>query len=267
MSTFFGIYSGLVVSTEDSLQLGRVKVRVPLVHGFEGNPSGLVIDNDLPWALPMGLPAGGSHDSGGISWIPVVGDQVWVQFLDGELEKPLWQWGNQNAKQAKVFTPPLHKYKKAAAALRAALARFGHWIEFLPGGLDFWTAKNWHFTILDGSYFRWQSPSGAKVELTDKNYSVSIGGDEKYTVGGNETHTVKGTTTWTVPQFYINGDLWVSGDSDGSGNFTAKFNNVNWTVRNSVTWQAPLTRIHGNLEVTGTVTVHGTVYSNHFHDL
>jgi hypothetical protein len=165
---YSGLYSAVAVSNADPLKVGRVKVRVLVLHGFIGNPAGIVPDADLPWALPRALPAGGTPESGGISWIPVVGDQLWVTFLDGDLDKPVWEWGNQNQTQAAGFHPPLHAYTGENATRRAALMRFGHWLTVLPVGHDQWTKSNHHFTITDATgEFKWRPESGAFLLLNN----------------------------------------------------------------------------------------------------
>jgi hypothetical protein len=180
---FYGKYGGRVVSTSDPLKIGRVKVRVPILHGIGGSDSGLVGDDDLPWTLPSSLAAGGSQESGGVSWIPVVDDQVWVEFLDGELDKPIWSWGNQNLDQAKKFgNLPLHQYDPVGSAVRrSAFTRFSHWWELLPTGHDIWTKSGYHFTIIDeqspgqpSGKLSWTTALGYLVSLDDSNKTLSV---------------------------------------------------------------------------------------------
>jgi len=173
---FLGTYAGRVVDNSDPYLFGRVKVRVPILHGFQGSQYDYVSDPDLPWAWPSGLAAGGSDESGGVSWIPVTGDQVWVRFLDGELEKPVWEWGNQNLDQAQAWGErPLHAYDKTGkAARRAALSRYGHWHEILPDRHDVWTKSNYHFEVVDeqggsntGGRLTWTTALGYLLSLDD----------------------------------------------------------------------------------------------------
>lgn len=178
---YLGTYAGQVVSTADALRAGRVKVRVPILHGLLGGPAGLITDEQLPWALPVALGAGGTHESGGMSWIPEPGDQVWVRFLDGSLAKPIWEWGNQNLKQIPNFgRTPLHAYSGSGnAARRGALTRFQHWLEFRPDGIAAWTKSNYIFEINDGGaqgtgYLSWTSALGFSVSLDDGSKSLSV---------------------------------------------------------------------------------------------
>jgi uncharacterized protein involved in type VI secretion and phage assembly len=74
----YGKYRGFVASNEDPDQLGRLQLRIPSVLGTE------VTD----WALPC-LPFGGTA---GLGWfvIPEQDAQVWVEFEEGELRRPIW---------------------------------------------------------------------------------------------------------------------------------------------------------------------------------
>ena len=99
----FAIYAGVVEGNQDPQQLARLKVRVPHVYGASTAGAGYVGTNDLPWAMPAGLPNGSNSTSGGLSHIPEVGDKVWVRFLDGEPEKPIWEWGMQTITDVKTF--------------------------------------------------------------------------------------------------------------------------------------------------------------------
>src|SRR3546814_1473831 len=96
-----GTYGGIVEKVNDPEKLGRVKVRVPHVYGATGGGTGFIGTNDIPWALPAGMPAGGSSNSGGFSHLPEPGDHVWVRFLDGQPEKPIREWGMQTITDAK----------------------------------------------------------------------------------------------------------------------------------------------------------------------
>src|SRR5262245_29509937 len=75
---YYGKYRGFVASNEDPDQLGRLQLRIPSVLGTE------VTD----WALPC-LPFGGTA---GLGWfvIPEQNAQVWVEFEEGELRRPIW---------------------------------------------------------------------------------------------------------------------------------------------------------------------------------
>lgn len=139
-----GLYAGAVEDVNDPELIGRIKVRVPHVYGPVG-VAGSIDTSDIPWAFPAGLPAGGSAASGGISWLPEPGDQVYVQFLDGEPEKPVWMWGNQTRAQKNKLK--LHQYENKKV-VRAGLTRYGHTIEFNSSSIIA-TSKSGYSVILD----------------------------------------------------------------------------------------------------------------------
>lgn len=75
--TFFGKYRGLVLSNLDPLQQGRLQVQVPDVAGL-----GMV-----NWAMPC-VPVAGIQN--GMFALPEPGSGVWVEFEQGDPEKPIW---------------------------------------------------------------------------------------------------------------------------------------------------------------------------------
>lgn len=139
-----GVYTGRVEDNKDPEKLGRLKVRVPIAYGN----SSQISTAQLPWALSRGLPAGGTSKSGGMDWLPDVGDQVWVTFLDGEAEKPLWEWATQSRPQARSFQ--LHQYDKNGKPFRAALTKFGHTVEINETSVILTTAKGNVILLDDG---------------------------------------------------------------------------------------------------------------------
>jgi len=78
-----GHYASVVENNDTELQAGRVKIRIPYLHGDVG-------DELLPWAKPMTLFSGGS-DTYGKSCIPEINSLVWVVF-DNETDmlKPFY---------------------------------------------------------------------------------------------------------------------------------------------------------------------------------
>jgi uncharacterized protein involved in type VI secretion and phage assembly len=74
---YWGKYRGLVVDRDDPERLGRLKLRVP----------SLLADAATGWAWPAAPYAGADV---GFFFVPKVGDLVWVEFAEGELEHPIW---------------------------------------------------------------------------------------------------------------------------------------------------------------------------------
>jgi len=149
----FGTYAGIVEANNDSEKLGRIKVRVPHVYGVTTTSSGYIGTNDLPWALPAGMPAGGSPASGGFSQLPEKGDKVWVRFLDGEPEKPIWEWGMQSRSDLEGLT--LHGYEESGGKVvkpnRTFWTRYGHSIEINQPSIIETTHAGYRLVLTDES--------------------------------------------------------------------------------------------------------------------
>jgi uncharacterized protein involved in type VI secretion and phage assembly len=77
-SKYYGKYRGFVMDADDPEQLGRVKLQIPSLLG----------DQITGWALPC-VPFGGSPNVGWFA-IPEVGAQVWIEFEEGDLRRPIW---------------------------------------------------------------------------------------------------------------------------------------------------------------------------------
>lgn len=188
-----GPYVGTVESNKDPEKLGRVKVSVPHVFGIPDTATGGVGINDLPWAIPAGLPAGGSAQSGGVDWLPEPGDQVLVFFLDGEPEKPVWMWMMQTIDQAKAYK--IYNYGVGTPVgnpTRAGLTRYGHTFEINSGSVLMSTSTGYQAVLLAGDRFlfngqaRISTPRGHLFEFDDQNnlLTLNVTGDCQQNIGG-----------------------------------------------------------------------------------
>lgn len=74
----YGKFRGSVTDDDDPQKRARVRLRVPAVLG----------DAETDWALPC-LPWGGVAGHG-LYCVPGVGAQVWVEFEEGDIGRPLW---------------------------------------------------------------------------------------------------------------------------------------------------------------------------------
>lgn len=93
---FYGKYRGMVINNVDPMKQGRMLVQVPDVLGL-GVSS---------WALPC-VPFAGIES--GAYAVPLVGSGVWVEFEQGNPEKPIWvgcYWGS-TAEVPKTTFPAL----------------------------------------------------------------------------------------------------------------------------------------------------------------
>lgn len=76
------IYEGTVVDRDDPDKLGRIKFAVP----------GL-IEPSSPWAFPVGTAGGGSKDRG-LFAVPEKGAEVYVFFVNGDIDEPRYLCGH-----------------------------------------------------------------------------------------------------------------------------------------------------------------------------
>ena len=74
----FGKFRATVIDNQDPQKRGRLKLRIPSV----------LADQDSDWALPC-LPYGGFGQQG-MFFVPDVDAQVWVEFEEGDISRPVW---------------------------------------------------------------------------------------------------------------------------------------------------------------------------------
>lgn len=88
---FPGFYRGRVEFRADPLQLGRVKIRVPQLHGIPNIGEDALTVEQLPYARRMNMGVGG-YDTGNFI-IPPVGSYVWIVFESGDPKKMVYLGG------------------------------------------------------------------------------------------------------------------------------------------------------------------------------
>jgi uncharacterized protein involved in type VI secretion and phage assembly len=74
----YGKFRGTVSDNQDPEKRGRLRLRVPAVLG----------DQETDWALPC-MPYGGGANYG-LFLIPTRDAQVWVEFEEGDIHRPIW---------------------------------------------------------------------------------------------------------------------------------------------------------------------------------
>lgn len=74
----YGKYRGFVTNNKDPKRIGRVKLVVPSVSD----------SHETNWALPC-LPFGGRAQQG-FFFVPEKDSQVWVEFEEGDINRPIW---------------------------------------------------------------------------------------------------------------------------------------------------------------------------------
>ena len=139
---YYGKYRGFVQDNADPEKRGRLCLIVPSV----------LAEEVTGWALPC-LPIAGMADAG-LFLVPEVGAQLWVEFEEGDLSKPIWVGGFwQKAGDAPAKPEgdePTRKTLKTPA---------GHLLEFEDAEGE--------------EYSRLEHPSGAALDL-DKDGNVAL---------------------------------------------------------------------------------------------
>ena len=78
---YYGVYQGFVTNIKDPEKRGRIKVICPLVLG--GNTESAWCDPVIPVA----------YDGGGDFCIPAKNEAVWILFIEGDSNRPVWLGG------------------------------------------------------------------------------------------------------------------------------------------------------------------------------
>lgn len=83
---YYGVYQGFVSNIKDPEKRGRIKVICPSVLG--GN-------TESGWCDPV-VPV--AYDNGGDFCIPAKNEAVWLMFIEGNSNKPVWigGWWSKN---------------------------------------------------------------------------------------------------------------------------------------------------------------------------
>lgn len=74
----YGKFRGFVVDVADPEKRGRIRLKIPAVLG----------DAESSWALPCMAFGGGAGF--GFFAVPPVDSQVWVEFEEGDINRPIW---------------------------------------------------------------------------------------------------------------------------------------------------------------------------------
>jgi uncharacterized protein involved in type VI secretion and phage assembly len=158
-----GIYPGKVENNIDPLNLARIQVSVADVGGSAV----------LSWAVPC-LPVTG--DGMGMFTVPPIGAGVWVAFVRGDADYPVWMggfYGNGEAPSLSQHVPP----GISGITLQTSGSN-GLVISDAPGG-----------GILI------QTAGGAKISVTDSAITISTGRGATLSLQGNTVDVNSGALT------------------------------------------------------------------------
>ena len=160
---YYGKYRGVVLNNVDPMQQGRLQIQVPDVAGLA----------PVTWAMPC-VPVAGIQN--GMFAPPLIGSGVWVEFEQGDPEKPIWVgcfWGSAAEVPALAHaTPP----GMQAITLQTTLQN-GLTVSDLPGptgGILLKSATGASLIVNDtGIYI--QNGKGASITLVGPTVTVNNG--------------------------------------------------------------------------------------------
>lgn len=195
---FYSIYRGFVSDVADPLRMGRILVSVPAVFGVD--PQTGDSPTNPNWAYPiMGAGAGE-----GFIHIPQVGDTVWVQFEDGDPDRPVWQHGSWTMRGGHNNAPrhAIGKNDNSDNKLRGTdtvpNSQFPggptttQTIQTPAGRLEFNSAQGEERVVLEHK-------SGSRIEiLPDGTVHVIAGGNKRQVTGGSLVEDTRGGATRTI---------------------------------------------------------------------
>jgi len=197
---YWGKYRGFVDDRDDKEKLGRLKLRVPSVLG----------DAITGWAWPA-MPYAGANL--GTFFLPQKDDLVWVEFVEGELEHPIWSgggWGKPGG-TAEIPDEAKDNYPDTQVI----------------------KTKSGHVIVLD------DKDGSELIKITDKGGSVlTMKQDGTFTLQAKKTITLiandgNGSTLTMDDQGKVSikskADIEIIAN-DGNGDITIKANNVSATV-------------------------------------
>ncbi len=152
--TFYGKYQGVVVNVLDPERRGRILVQVPAVYkdGLSG------------WAEPC-LPLVGIRS--GFLALPQLGSRVWIEFEQGDPERPIWCGG---------FWAP-GTAPSAIAPLQTVLQTTGGNVILIDdtpgiGGITLKTIAGDTFQISPATGILLQTFTGEKIEATPVGITI-----------------------------------------------------------------------------------------------
>jgi len=170
---WYGIFRAVVVEVEDPMFLDRVRVRVPEVMG----------NTVTDWVWPKSAAANWS-------WKPIIGERVWVEFENGDIDRPLYSgsWYPLQGDSNERSLPPevLADDKAAYTRTRVIRSPAGHKIlvkdpdpedTAAQNGITIETVFGHKIDMADGDddqKISIETPGGHKIELDDKNTILSI---------------------------------------------------------------------------------------------
>lgn len=169
-------YMAIVEDTNDPLKLGRVRIRIPSLHGGNENNSFYLDNSSLPWAKPAIL--NGAGNDVGQFIIPTKGTRVFVSFEYNDKSKPIYFGG--------VLTKIGNSFKEYNDN------------EETFSGKTFTISSNDRITDIDGEAYQviYKSFKGATILVNDKDGEETL----KIIDAAGQQITMKNSSEYALPR-------------------------------------------------------------------
>lgn len=210
----YGKFRGIVTDNKDPQKRGRLKLRIPSV----------LADQDSDWALPC-LPYGGASQQG-MFMVPEIDAQVWVEFEEGDISRPIWVgtfW------QQESDTP--EDAAKDEPTTRLIQTRSGHILQFddedgeerfrlfHPADAEIIIDKNGTISLTDtsGAFLRLDAENN-EIVLEDSNGNImtmNSSGTKVEDSNGNVIEMAAAGITAEAPKIVVKGGQVHLGDEGG----------------------------------------------------
>ena len=256
MAEFFGKYKARVTDIRDPEERGRIRVECPRVLG----------NSKSAWCEPCSPIA---YDGGGDFAVPKLGETVWIEFEEGNPNKPIYvgNWWSQKKS-------PLPDYSKVG---EERIIEFnGVKLHFKPSYLMITTGKS--FIELRPDTINYSTPNfefkGESITMKASG-SLNMTGDSDVSLtssSGNSIH-ITGKTI-IEGDVDMTGNATIVGDTDvtGNTNITGELNvsddtNIGGSVKVSQNADISSTlSVGGNADIDETLVVKGINMNTHKHN-
>lgn len=219
-----GLLCGLVEDNLDPLKIGRLKIRVPALHGTNPGSSSYIPTKDLIWSYPS-IPFYAGYDCGSFI-VPPVGTYVWTMPVEGENSYLVYfggvfGTGPVNPKFMNTLDPEnsagvsMGQYFTPAGEVETPTDLRG--LEYGQAGVIFKSQKG--HTILysdqdDNEFFEIIDRSGQKIKMncpvsSNENKANAARRGTNKTHDGGSIEIQSGNATIKIE----NGKITISGDS------------------------------------------------------
>jgi uncharacterized protein involved in type VI secretion and phage assembly len=210
----YGKFRAIVTDNQDPQKRGRLRVRAPSVLG----------DQDTDWALPC-FPFGGGA---GFGWfaVPPVNAQVWVEFEEGDIHRPVWtgtfhqqsadvpQTAAQSDPTTYLLQTPAGQILEFVDKSGSEQARVHH-----PSNAEILIDKNGGISLTDakGSHVTLDASNG-EITIADANgnqLTLSSSGTTAQDASGNKVEMAAGGMKLSATKIVIDAPMVMLGGEGG----------------------------------------------------